>query len=206
MTAILNQRRFFLTKKFETTDRSLRVSIKTPVSYVEDEFAFEDITTKYNRKKSINWIIGGLLLFCLLGVIITVISHLSEKDGSSTADILFYCGGFVVFLVILLLSFENIVNIHLQNGRILKVYATSPNEKEVESYLANLRDEQKKYLLKNYAKDDPYLPREQLNNNLQWLWNRRFVDTTELENLKKALLDKNNPDSGVGFKFNQSAD
>ncbi|MFA6087542.1 hypothetical protein [Mucilaginibacter sp.] len=83
MSAILKQRKLFTTKIFEITDKSLKVSIKKWFNYVEDEFTFEEVTTKTTRKQSINMyaFIPGLL--CLIGLVITTISHFKqEKDAS----------------------------------------------------------------------------------------------------------------------------
>jgi hypothetical protein len=203
MPAILKQRKLFTIKIFEITDKSLKVSIKKWFNYVEDEFTFEEVTTKTTRKQSINMyaFIPGLL--CLVGLVITTISHFEQKkDSSSVSDMWFYFILMCVLLSIAYLTYEKMINLSLTDRRIITLYQNSPSEKEVSDFLDLLKKEQKKFLLWRYAKHDPYVSIEQLADNLSWLYDRNIINENELDQLRSKLLGKSN-DAQVGFKFNQ---
>jgi hypothetical protein len=205
MPAILKQRNFFVTKRFEITDNSLKVAIKKPLSYIEDEFTFEEITKKVIRKKSPNLftLVPGIV--CLIGVIITVYSHLYEEKGSSIGDILFYIILSAGLLTISAFNFENIINLILSDRRSLAFYANSPSKHEVNDFLELLSSEQKNYFLNRYAKADPYVSAEQLAINLKWLRERNAIDDKELEELRIQILPKPNTSSSMGFKIDPSS-
>jgi len=202
MPAILNQRNFFVTKRFEITEHSLKVAIKSPVSYIEDEFPFEEITKKYTRKKTANLFTLIPCILCIIGVIITVCSHLLEKNGSSIEDILVYGVLGIIFLVLSVFNFENVINLMLVNGRLLSFYADSPNKIDVDAFLELLLSDQKKYLLNRYAKSDPYVSAEQSSANLKWLRDRNIIDDAELTDLQAKILPKPGGNSSVGFRIN----
>jgi hypothetical protein len=201
MNTILRQRRFFLTKTFEITDKSLKVKVSTPISSVEEEIDFENISTKYTRKKlpKIVFLIFSFLL--LIAVIITVFSHFIEKNGSTISDIMVYVVLFIIFTSLLFLTYENEISVLLYIGKSLKFYIDSPSVEETENFIEHLKKNQKAYLLRRYGEYSSYLTEEQMSNNLKWLWERKIIDDLELKDLREKILEKP-PGQHVGFRFN----
>lgn len=200
MSTILKQRFYFVTKRFEITSNSLKMDIKNPLNYIEDEFAFEEISKKLTRRKSPNLFTVVPGLACLVATFITTYSHFYQKDGNSVADIMMYAVPGAVLLMISAFNFKNIINLMLHDKRTVPFYADSPTKTEVDDFLAQILAEQKKYMLARYAKADPYLSVEQSSNNLQWLRDRNIINDFELEELRIKILPKPG-NSSVGFKF-----
>jgi hypothetical protein len=201
MSAILKQRNLFVTKRFEIAHNCIKVAIKSPISYFEDEIAFEDIGRKSIRKKSHNLflLIPGLL--AIVGVIVTVYSHFFEEKGSSAEDILVYLVLAILFLTISAFAFENVITFTTYNYKIITFYANSPVKVEVDNFVEQMLAQQKKYLLNRYGKADPYLSSEQLAVNLKWLRDRNVINDAELDELRIKILPKPGG-SSVGFQFN----
>ena len=206
MGATLKQRNFFVTKIFEITGHSLKVGIKRPLSFIEDEFKFEELTNKLVRKQSFSlYALIPTLLFAF-GTLITIYSHFFDrKDPSSADDILFYLIPSIIFAAIAILSRENAIKLILADRRAISFYAKSPDKDKVTAFLYLLLAEQKRYLLNRYAKADPYLSTEQLVNNLNWLRDRNTITDEELQELRLKILPRPSSGSSVGFKFNPSA-
>jgi hypothetical protein len=138
MSTILKQRFFFVTKIFEITDRSLKVKISKPMNFVEDEFNFEELTSKMIRKKSPNLLFLLPGLFCILGFAITLYSHFYEKDGSSLLDIGFYVLMGIILLSLSVFTFNNAINLILFDKRYIAFYAKSPDKKSVDDFLKKI--------------------------------------------------------------------
>jgi len=205
MERILKQRNLFVTKEFELGDGILKIKQATPISHLEMQAKFEDISFTVTRKQTPNttFLIFSILLF--LGVVITTISFFFETKQPSTAqDIMLYIALLAVFLLFLRLTYENIVTIWLINGASVVLYANSPNKGRVNEFIALMYNEQKQYLLNRYAISDPFLTDEQLTNNLRWLWERKVINQEELQKLRDELLQKQTTSHKVvGFKINK---
>jgi hypothetical protein len=204
MSAILKQRNIFVTQEFELADDSLKVRVSRPFSYADNEIKFENITSVITRLKAPNTILSIISIIMFAGIIITVISHFTDSKGSNVDDIIFYIILLSLFIFLLRLTYENKVNLIILNGQSLSFYANSPNKQAVNDYIQQIFIEQKKYLLKRYAQDDPYLSEEQLSANLKWLWERKIINDLELDDLRFTLLSKNSNQKIVGFRFNSS--
>ncbi|AMR33326.1 hypothetical protein A0256_18825 [Mucilaginibacter sp. PAMC 26640] len=204
MPAILKQRNFFITKKFQITGNSLKVTVKRPFNYTEDEFTFEEIIPKTNLKINTSLLTVVPSVFFFLGTIITTISYLShDKDASSTADIITYAVLTVLFFIYAGLRRERTINLMLVDRRSLAFYQHSPKQAYVLAFIAQIKKEQKTYLLNRYARPDPFVSPEQMASNLNWLFDKEIIDTKELERLRNSLLFKP-ADLTVGFHFNQN--
>jgi hypothetical protein len=174
------------------------------MNFVEDEFNFEELTSKMIRKKSPNLLFLLPGLFCILGFAITLYSHFYEKDGSSLLDIGFYVLMGIILLSLSVFTFNNAINLILFDKRYIAFYAKSPDKKSVDDFLQQILVEQKKYLLNRYAKVDHYLSPDQHANNLQWLWDRKIINDAELNELRIKVLPKPNNNESVGFKIGNS--
>lgn len=203
MGSILKQRNFFVTKTYELTDRSLKIRLSTFFSLIEEEISFEEITHRIVRKKLPNFLVAIPAVILLICTIITLYSHFFDVKGSGIDDIAVYSVLLLIFSGLTVFTYENEIKIMLANGKYLSFYPKSPNEKEVNDFLAKMKVDQKAYLLRSYAKSDPYLSTEQLANNIKWLWDRKIIDNDELDDLRNKLLPKpNGGGSSVGFTFN----
>jgi hypothetical protein len=203
MNTILKQRNFLTKKEFELTDKSLKVSISKPFSFLEDEFTFEQINYKLRREKKPK--VSSLIISIILSVflIVALVSHFSEKNGSGINDIYFYLILLLISTFITYATFKNVINLALFDNRYLSFFANSPNRKTVENFLDLIKIEQKKYLLSRYAKADPYLNTEQLSNNLKWLWDKKVINDIELNELRSQLIgNRYDENRSVGFKIN----
>lgn len=196
MPSILKQRHFIVSKIFEITDKSLIFKQKTPFSYIENEFTFEELGNKVIHQKkpyipSLILAFGSffvtILLFCFY------IDNSKDTPLSAVLIALLVC---TVFLVFSYLINENFINIYLFNGLPLSFYGYSRTKPQVLNFIDELFAEQKKYLVNRYAKYDPYL---------KWLWDRKIIDDKELNDLRSKLLPKPNTNDGVGFKINPSS-
>lgn len=205
MPSILKQRHFIVSKIFEITDKSLIFKQKTPFSYIENEFTFEELGNKvFHQKKP--YIPSLILAFVSFFVSILLfrfyIGNSKDTPLSAVLIALLVC---TVFLVFSYLINENFINIYLFNGLPLSFYGYSRTKPQVLNFIDELFAEQKKYLVNRYAKYDPYLSVEQINTNLKWLWDRKIIDDKELNDLRSKLLPKPNTNDGVGFKINPSS-
>lgn len=205
MPTILKQRNFLASKIFEITDKSLRVISKTPFSYFENEFSFEELGTKtiHQKKPYLPGLIG-----CFLSLAVTIIvlfAYINNSKEDPFYEVL-YCLSFFLFMAfITYLNHENLLTMFLYNGLPLIFFRSSPNKTEVDNFLMSLYAEQKKYLLNRYAKTDPYLTFEQIGLNLKWLWDRKIITDDELNNYRLKLLPKPKNIGSVGFNINPSS-
>lgn len=201
MPAILNQRKFLLTKRFEITGEALKIGIKSPISYVEDEFTFEELGTKVTRHKKpyIPTLIAFFITFGISILLLFAYFNNSKQDPISEFIICLSVCSLTGFLSMLL--YNNSANLYLYDGRVLAFYANSPTKKEVDNFLTLLKEKQKGYLLNRYAKIDPYISPEQLSSNLKWLREKNIIDDTELTALQIKILPKPGGNVSVGFKI-----
>jgi hypothetical protein len=202
MSTVLRQRRFFVTKIFETTDRSLRVKISNLTSSFESEYPYEDIGRRliYKRSISLKTLIPAIVMF--LGLVITLIDRL-EGNTKNTFDIMVYLVLFPLFALLTLLNKEDNIFFVISNLQGAEMFASSPSKVEVERFLETLREKQKVYLLKRYAAEDPYISPEQYITNLKWLYDRDVINDAELADLRYQLIEK--PKFGNAMSFNFSS-
>lgn len=205
MERILKQRNLFVTKEFELTDGILKIKVSTPISKIENQVKFEDISKIVSRKMAPNttFLVFSILLF--LGVVITTFSFFFEtKEPSSTQDIMFYVVLLMIFLLFMRLTYENIVSLWLFTGGSVILYANSPRKEVVNDFIDLLHQEQKEYLLNRYAVSDPFLTEDQMSVNLKWLWERKIINQEELQQLREELLPKPQASHTViGFKISK---
>ncbi|MBS1532867.1 MAG: hypothetical protein JSU01_21365 [Bacteroidetes bacterium] len=201
MPAILKQRNFLVTRIFEISDKSLKVKIKKPLNYFEQNFSFDELGTKTETRQKIY--IPGLVGtgIMLLMTILFFFSYLNDSKKDPFYETLICLVAFLFFVFMTLALHENIVKLFLVDMRFLTFYYSSPDKKAVSDFLLNLKEAQKDYLLKRYAKQDSYLSQDQLQGNLNWLRNNNIIDNAELEDLKRDILVKTQSDSSIGFKF-----
>jgi len=206
MSTILKQRNFLITQIFEISDRSLKITVRKPLNYLENEFTFEELGVKIVRlqKPYLPSIIGASIM--LLVSILFFYSYLTNSKETPFYEVIL-CLGLLTFLTLMSFALhENVVKLFLFDLSFISFYANSPNKKQVNDFLSLLRERQKIYLLARYAKADPYLSPEQLSNNLNWLWNRGIIDNIELEHLREKIIPKPQSDSSIGFKFSNLSD
>lgn len=202
METILKQRKVLVTKIFELTDRSLKVSVSTPTSSAATEIDFENITTKVTHKKAPKRIWAIFTGLTLAGLIGCTVSHFAEKDGSKIEDILLYLSLSGVFALITYLTYENELNLLLVHGTKLGFFANASNKKTAEEFIELIKSRQKEYLLNRYATADDLLSQDQLATNLRWLLERNIINNEECETLKQKLITpKAEPVKTVGFTF-----
>ena len=201
MQRILNQRKIFLTKRFEITERSLKVTVQSKFTFTESEYFFENLSNNVIRKKTVNFILLGILALCIIGMGITVLSHFFEKDGSSVEDIFVYVTLGIIFLVLFLATRQSYINLFTIHGLSITMFPNIPNAEAVNTFLTDLFAEQKRCFLKKYLSTDMNLTDEQLLNNLQWLWSKNILSEAEFDELKDNLKSKPKSFGSMGFKF-----
>lgn len=205
MPSILKQRNFLATKIFEITDKSLRFQQKTPFSYIENEFTFEELDNKvvHHKKPYMPTIIAAILAFLI--TILFLCLYIGNDPDTSLSNVFVALLVCVLFLALSYLINENNIKIYLFNGLPLSFYGYSRSKPQVMEFINSLFAEQKKYLINRYAKYDPYLSVEQINTNLKWLWDRKIIDDDELNDLRSKLLPKQGNNESVGFRINPSS-
>lgn len=199
----LNQRFFFTTKRFELTENSLKTKVSKPGSLIENEFKFEEIGRKISKRKSISLIALALCLFFISATFITICLHLSGDKSIDMYTILTMFALAICTTILALSKYKNDLNLFLNDGRYIALYAASPSETGVDAFMDELRATQKKYLLKRYADNDIYIPDERKIEQLYWLRNIDIIDDIECESLKNQILKKDNIPPVLGFNFNQ---
>jgi len=207
MPIVLKQRNFLLTQIFEITDKSLSVQIRKPLNYFEGEFTFEELGTKIVKiqKPFLPGIIGSgamlLISLCFFSL------YLANSREDPLYEVIICIGILTLLVTGSVIFHENVIRLFLHDTRFVKFYANSPNKREVNDFLLQLKEQQKTYLLNRYAKADPYLSSEQMLDNLKWLWEKGIISTEELENLRKANVPMMpTTDTSIGFKFGNTTD
>jgi hypothetical protein len=204
MNTILKQRNFFVTKEFEIMEDSLKVRTSQPFSYADAEIKFENITSVITKFREPNRVLSLFTILIFICAVCAVISHFFAANGSEIEDIALYIILFAVFVFLLGLTYKNNVNLVLFTGHSITFYARSPSSNAVNEYIHQILAQQKIYLLKRYAENDLFLSEDQLSTNLKWLWERKIINDSELEDLRHKLLSKNSAQKVVGFRFNSS--
>jgi hypothetical protein len=201
MSNILKQQRLLTKRYFEITNNSLKISVKKPFKYYEEDFSFEEIGKKVFIKKSFNrYAVTGSVI-ALVGLLITAGGRLSGDKTISIEDILFYFILTIIASGILLVTALNTTNLMLVDKRYIAFFSKSTNKKEVTDFLALILAEQKKHMINKYARKEQFLPPERLMDQIIWLKDRDIISETEFENLKAELFPISSPNS-IGFTFN----
>jgi|SRR5579872_5069259 len=200
MSVFLKQKRLFISREFELTDKSLKVFTSKPFSHTESEFSLEELTVRYFKVKYPNVVLTLISTALFLCIVITICSRFLDPNGSKLADVLFYVVPFTITVFLVYATYENNINIVLQNGKSIAFYADLPTQIELEDFLTAIDKTRKTYLLNLYAKATPYLSDEQISNNLNWLWDKDIIDDIELDDLRLKLLPKPKDGSSIGFK------
>lgn len=203
MYTVLKQRNYFVTKKFEITDKSLKVKNANLLGSLEEEFNFEDISCTIIRKNKLPWKTAIPAAFFLLGIIITVTDRLLG-DKNNSEDILVYVVLFAIFGILTALNKQNTTSLIVYKIKALDFYTNSPSAPQVLAFLDLLKSTQKAYFMERYI-HDLYLPPENLSNNIDWLYNTNFIDQNEFKALRANLLNQistNNAEIKINFSNN----
>jgi hypothetical protein len=204
MNAILKQKKIFIRRQFELTDKSLKIKITKPFNDVlENEISLEEISRTIIRRKFPNIVPFLIAVAMLVGVIITIISHFFDRNGSNIFDIGFYVVAFTISLFINYFAYQNNISIILNHGGLIVFDYAKANQIEADEFLILLRDRQKQFLLNKYASLNSGLSNEQLNSNLYLLWERNIIDDIELDKLRKELIPLTASPSPIGFLPNK---
>ncbi len=188
---LLVQKRNFTLNCFEIKEKGLLVSLKSFSEKFEEEFNYEDISSRMTRtiKKETGWLFFSSV-FGLVGIFTLL--------GGSFVGFLVCLAVSAVFLVILKLTTKEMVNLYVHGERVIPVYADNPDKKTVEEFIETLKTTKRNYLISKYGKIDRDLPVEGQLNNLIWLKNADYLSEEEFLGLKENLLGKPSS-SGIGF-------
>jgi hypothetical protein len=188
----LSQKYFLTTNYFEIRDKGLFVSLKSFSSRFEEEILFEEISNRVTRTaKKETVLVFFSSAFALAGL-------LSLLRGSVTGFIVLLIIA-LLFLLLLKISIQNLVNLYIHGDKTLQIKADKPNAQEVEDFLETLKKVKKDYLISKYGKIDKDLPIEGQMNNLIWLKNLDYLSEEEFLEMKGKLLGKENGNK-IGFK------
>ena len=204
MITTLNQRFLFTTRKFEITDKSLRIQISTLSRKFENEYPFEEISRKIAKTKNINIV---LLVFQSIALVFFIVGIMARLTGDKSVDSNSFIGFITVNAIIfipLIISYKNNINLFLSNGTYIPFFAHSPSQDEVETFLEVFKKIQKEYLLNRYAKRDLMQSNEKMFEQIIWLKDINVIDDQEFEELKNMFLPDNSVRNPIGFIFKNS--
>jgi len=204
MSTVLRQRRFFVTKVFEISNKSLKVKVSNLLGSINEEFNFEDIGCKYVLKNMLPWKTAIPTALFIIGFIITVVDRIIG-DSKSIEDIMFYTVLIIVLGTLTLLNRRNTTSIFVHNIKLLDLYTKSPSNTEVTEFLKLLKSRQKEYFFDRYINSDLNQSFEQISSTLNWLYNADFIDQDEFNNLKEYHLKRlNDNESQIKFNFSNN--
>lgn len=202
MSNILKQRRLLTKRDFELTSNFLKISVKTPSNHFEGNFRFEEIGRTVSRRKSYNRYALGILGVFLFGFIITFLSKATGDKTVHVDDVSFYIFFSAIMLGVVIITSKDMTNLSLMDGRHIAFFTNSPDRSVVQGYIEQILAEQKQYLLKKYAKPEPFLSPETIMHQLMWLKDRDVIDDVEFEKFKSELLPSYSASAPIGFTIN----
>lgn len=192
----LEQRKLFVTRKFELTDKGLKYEFKNLTSSIRLEIPYEEIGTKRIYQTMTNNLSLVFAIFMFF---------------SSTAKTYYYFTGEhddLIFTLIVLTIFvgaffsayyghRDYILIESASPPYIEFYSKRPNEEVVYEFINELQKRTKEFLIKKYAERDVNVPIESQLETITVLKNRNIIDQYEYEELTNKLKKHNsNP---IGF-------
>ncbi|MEO5570928.1 MAG: hypothetical protein ABIT08_08800 [Bacteroidia bacterium] len=193
----LIQRKLFLKREFELSDKGLKYKVRNLSSYFEVEIPYEEIGIKRIDQKATNntLLIFSCFLFIVLISKIYFLATEQHNDYTVTLVILF---GFLFVLLLTYLGYKDIVLIEAQNPSFIEFFANRPSKEVVEKFISELKSRTKGYLINKYAERDSKISIENQLHKINWLKDRNVIDEKEYEELTNKLIK---PDiKSIGFK------
>jgi hypothetical protein len=147
MPTVLRQRRFFVTKIFEITDKSLKVKTSSILNSTELNLSFERITKDLIHKRFVSKVMA---FFCMLFLMLTLREFIdtfySIKRYAPLDYLAMYFLALIVTFSVALYKKTEITYLNLSNGRRIKIYSSKPSKIDVDNFLESLYQERKSYL------------------------------------------------------------
>lgn len=193
---ILEQRKLFVKRKFELTDKGLKYEFTNLTSSLELEIPYEEIGTKkiYQRLTNNNFLVLAIFMF-LSSAAKTYYFIVGEHT-----DLVFTLIVLTIFVVVSLFAYygyKDCVLIESVNPPFIEFYSKRPDKVSVESFITEVQRRTKSFLVKKYAERDNNIPLETQLETISILKNRNIIDEKEYEELTNKLTrPKNNP---IGF-------
>jgi hypothetical protein len=192
----LEQKKLFVKRKFELTDKGLRYEFKNLTSSLNIEIPYEEIGTKkiYQKLTNNNFLILTIFMF-FASTAKAYYFVVGEHN-----DLIFTLIVLAIFIVSALFAYygyKDYVLIDAVNPPFIEFYAKRPDEDTVEKFIIELQKKTKNFLIKKYAERDNNIAIETQLETISILKNRNIIDETEyVELTNKLTKPKNNP---IGF-------
>ena len=192
----LEQRKLFVKRKFELTDKGLMYEFKNLTSSLKLEIPYEEIGTKriYQRLTNNQSLFFAIFMF-FASAAKTYYFIVGEHD-----DLIFTLIVLSIFVLAFFMAYygyKDYVLIEAVNPPFVEFYSKRPNEEIVEKFINELQIRTKNFLIKKYAERDNNIALETQLETISILKNRNIIDEKEYEELtNKFTRPKNNP---IGF-------
>lgn len=197
----LDQKKGFYRKSFELREDEVRIFTKdfnSESEYSTDYLNLGVRSYRHAEKKARVW---QWMLWLIIGLCLTALSI----KGLTGFEIIGngWIGGFLLLTSLLVLWFkvkQEPAMFHLVGGQEqLEILAAEPNEKEVASFLKEIKERVKKAYREQYLNNkDDVLPEEK-RSRIEWLHEIKIITRDE----KELLLNKIEEEkaNGIGFRF-----
>ncbi len=188
-----SQRFFFATKSFQLHDTKVTIKEKSLFTDREWEARYDDLGLELAKVKSREGI-GNAVLFGGLFIVSTHLTFQAFTDGNTDNKLawlfVFFC---FMWGTVLSWTIQKYFTAHyfLSGGnKTLEFFIDSPNEKEVLSFINNIRERTKEKLKDEYMTFDPDLTFDEQLKNLKFLKRYDIISHDELEIVREELREK----------------
>lgn len=193
----LEQRKLFVTREFEITEKGLKYKFKNLTSSLELEIPFEEIGTKRIDQKLTSNRFLAFALFMSAASLAKVYYLFKGDHTDYIFTLVVVCISILLFFVTYYLSKESIL-LESVNPPFIEFYSKRPDEHTVEDFIHELQLTTKNYLIKKYAERDLNIPVESQLETISLLKNRNIINEKEYEELTNRLTKPNHNPIGFG--------
>ncbi|NJO25492.1 MAG: hypothetical protein HC867_06610 [Bacteroidia bacterium] len=136
------------------------------------------------------------LYFFLIAFTFSIFGLISGYKSFELGGLLFTGIISVILTSISLFEFTEKIFIPTENSGSIEIISNKQDSLTTQDFIDELKNIQKKYLLKKYASVDKALPAEQQIHYLNWLRDNNHLTIEEYESKMNELLKKNNGSMG----------
>ncbi len=199
----LEQKRFWIHRKFELTDFGIKIYYKDPRKENEVEVSYKSIKGDKERVLEGYFTFYVIFRICSIGWLISFFAaEVTEWISYRDTLIIILLG--ITSLFIYYLSRQDLIKISLNNETKLYFFKNRPNEKEVNKFIDLMIERRDKLMRDMYLDFDELDSYENQKHNLNMLFNYKVIGQDEFneekQRLKKMFKIEEPEQYGIGFK------
>lgn len=199
----LEQRRFWVKRRFELDESGVNVYYKDLKKTHELEVSYKDISGKRERLVEGDFSMYVIFRICLIVMTIGLLG-VEVMNWLTYRDILIIFLVGAAALIAYYISRKDYIKIGLTNDTNLYFFKDRPSESEVNSFIESMLQKRDKFLRKNFLEFDKLVPYENQSHNLDLLRDYKVLDEQEYDNekqrLKRLFNNKEVEQKEIGFK------